>query len=155
MQTVFNKNRGVAIEGMIAYDKAGMVRSKLAEGAGLEYGLGCTLGTDKELQRKAFSAITEKFTGIILHEHTESGLQPVDKDGLSILEQGSIYVKVETAVAPGDAVHVRAIGTVGNPRTGGFRNIADGVNSIDISSVAKWETSAIAGGLAILTINLP
>ena len=154
MQTTFNERRDIAFEGILADSTNRKVTSKVAEGAGLEFGLGCTLGTDKALQRVALSAITDKFAGILVHEHTEEGVQPVDKDGISVLEQGSIYVKVEEAVVPGDSVFVRAV-AAGLERAGAFRKTQDGTDCIDISSVAKWETAAAAGGFAVLTINLP
>lgn len=154
MQTTFNERRDIAFEGILADSTNRKVTSKVAEGAGLEYGLGCTLGTDKALQRAPLSAITEKFAGILVHEHTEEGVQPADQKGISILEQGSIYVKVEEAVVPGEPVFVRAVAGVGE-RAGAFRKSADSTDCIDISSVAKWETAAAADGFAVLTINLP
>jgi|GEM_PF-6666581 len=154
MQTVFNERKEIAFEGMLADSSMRTVVSKYAEGAGLEFGLGVTLGTDKEKQRKALSLVADIFAGVIVHEHTEEGAQPADKEGISVLEQGKIYVKVEEAVAPGDPVFVRAVAE-GAERAGAFRKSQDATDCIDLSAYAKWDSVAGADGLAVLHINLP
>lgn len=152
-QNSYEVNMDIAFEGMLA-DSLGAkdAHSKSVEGAGLEFGLGCALGTNDD-QVKQLAAITDKFAGVLIHRHKEEGTLS-DKESVSVLRKGRIYVKVETAVVQGDAAHVRAIAP-GVEVIGAFRNSADGVNTIDLSGLATFKTSAAAGELAVLDINLP
>jgi len=62
-----------------------------------------------------------------------------------------MWVTVETAVTPASAVHVRRAGA-GNAGSA-FRATADAGDTLDVSTIAKFESSAPIGGLAVLAIN--
>lgn len=153
MQTTFNETRDIAFEGMISQSTPHKIISSVKEGTLLEFGLGCTYGTDKVKQRTSLAAITEKFAGVLVHEHTEEG-EILENRGISIMEQGDIYVTVEDAVDPTKGVFVRAV-AAGAERAGAFRGTADGTDTIDLSAYCKWSSVAGAGELAVLTLNLP
>lgn len=153
MQTTFSAERSKAFEGMIGQSTPHKIVSAVNEGTTLEYGLAATYGTNPDEQVKSLSAITEKISGVLVHEHREEG-ELLDKEGVSLMRQGEIWVKTEEAVVPGDAVFVRAV-AVDPERAGAFRKTADGTDTIDLSAHARWESSAGVGELALLSINLP
>ena len=66
---------------------------------------------------------------------------------------GRFWVRVEDAVDPGDPVRVRAV-VAGAEVKGAFRTAADSTDCIDISAFAKWLTSAGAGEMAEVWINM-
>lgn len=150
-QESYNVEMDVAFEGMLADSGRHDALSKVIEGAGLDFGLGCTYGTE-EGQIKALSAITDKFAGCIIHKHVEDGVL-VEKSAVSLMRKGRMYVKVEEAVAEGDPVHCRAIAP-GAEVVGAFRKSQDGVNTLEVKG-AEFRSSAAAGGLAIIDFNLP
>lgn len=151
-QLNYNVNMDVAFEGMLADAGDQDSLSKITEGAGLEFGLGGTFGTSDN-QIAPLAAITDKFMGVIMHHNCEGGVL-ADKEAVSVLRRGRIYVLVEEAVVKGDAAFVRAVAT-GPQRAGAFRKSADGVTTIDLTGKAEFVTSAAAGALAVLDINLP
>ena len=64
-------------------------------------------------------------------------------------------VIVEEDVTPDDDVFFRHSGAGASPEAiGRFRTDADTANADQVNS-ARWLTSAVAGGLAVLGINLP
>jgi hypothetical protein len=71
-----------------------------------------------------------------------------------ILTKGDIWVEVEEAVAPGDAVFYRHQASGGNTTIGRFRKTADTATATQISQ-ARWASSTTGAGLAVLTLNLP
>jgi|LULL01.1.fsa_nt_gb hypothetical protein len=151
-QLNYNVNMDVAFEGMLADSGKIDALSKITEGASLEFGLGCALGTSDN-QVAPLAAIADKFAGVVIHRHREEG-ELGDKVSVSVLRKGRIYVKVETDVQKGDAAFVRAV-AVDPERAGAFRNSADGTDTIDLTGKAEFVTSALAGELAVLDINLP
>jgi hypothetical protein len=71
-----------------------------------------------------------------------------------VLRKGRIFVRPEDAVTPTSEVHVRAVATVAEV-AGAFRGTNDGTtDTIDITGFAKWHTSAGAGEIAILEIDM-
>lgn len=77
-----------------------------------------------------------------------------------VCRRGRIWVRVEDAVSPGDAVRVRGVGggtngygTGGAEMVGAFRTAADSTDCTDISAFAKWRTSADAGELAVVEVD--
>ncbi len=151
-QLNYNVNMDVAFEGMLADSGKIDALSKITEGASLEFGLGCALGTSDN-QVAPLAAIADKFAGVVIHRHREEG-ELGDKVSVSVLRKGRIYVKVEEAVVKGDPAFVRAV-AAGAERAGAFRKSADGTDTIDLTGKAEFVTSADAGELAVLDINLP
>lgn len=77
---------------------------------------------------------------------------PVDS-AVCVLRRGRIYVEVEEDVTPDDDVYVRYSANGGNTQLGIFRTDADGSHALQITK-ARYMTSASAGGLAVVDINL-
>lgn len=103
------------------------------------------------------TAITELFAGVSLQTHkakpnTTGVAQYEINEAIPHIRKGRVWVYSETAVAPNQPVHMRALGT-GNP--GDFRNAADATNTMDVSAYARWVSVNAAAGLALLDINLP
>lgn len=73
---------------------------------------------------------------------------------VNVLEQGEVYVLVEDAVSAGGAAYFRHTANGGNTELGRFRSDADSSNA-DLLPNAHFKTSADAGGIAVLKINLP
>jgi len=150
-QTNYQVNFDKAFEGMLGDANHMDALSRVIEGANVLFGKAVTFGTNDN-QCKALSAISEKVAGIVIHKHIEEG-ELLEKDAVSLLRKGRIYVKVEEAVSPGDAVFVRAV-VAGAEEAGSFRASADSTDCIDISSKAEYLTSAEAGEFALVDINL-
>jgi hypothetical protein len=74
-------------------------------------------------------------------------------DPVPVLRRGRIYVTVEQAVTSDDLVYVRIIAS-GTYVRGGFRKDAD-TDKAARWTAANYVTSAAAGGVAVVEINLP
>lgn len=151
MQTNYNSEMSVGIEGMIADSGKIDAESAVIESGISTFGVAVTKGTG-DSQVKALSAITQKVRGLVLHQNVNDG---VIEAGLavSILRKGRAYVKVEEAVTKGDKVFVRAVAT-GLEVAGAFRKTQDGTDCIELVN-AEFVSSAAAGALAIVDLNLP
>ena len=114
---------------------------------------------------RAFGVLTAIVDGggtpTLVHALTTSG-EPdgvLVNDPANIMRQGSIWVRTEDAVTPASGVFVRITANAGvGTALGAFRGTADGGNTVDISTVARWATSSQGGGdntLAKLIVNLP
>lgn len=150
-QTNYQVNFDKAFEGMLGDANHMDALSRVIEGAGVLFGKAVTFGTNDN-QCKALSAITNKVMGVVIHKHVEEGVLAA-KEAVSLLRKGRIYVKVEEAVSPGDAVFVRAV-AAGAEEAGSFRASADSTDCIDISANAEYLSSAEAGEFALVDINL-
>ena len=97
--------------------------------------------------------------GVALHTHAvENALTGVNlgyepQSAVSILRRGRVYVQVEDAVVEGGAVYVRHVAGAGE-QLGAFRSDAD-TSDAGILPGASYRSSADAGGLAIVELNLP
>jgi hypothetical protein len=130
--------------------------------AALAFGIGVKKGAADDGVLN-LTAITDSFYGIIVYSPlfsqpdelnaTLGGLVPRAAH-FGLLRMGRVFVFTETNVTPASSVFLRAIGTGPNPLVGGFRGTADSTNTIDISAVASWRTTASAGSLAVLEIDL-
>lgn len=105
------------------------------------------------------TAITEAVRGFAVwsqryakpDELGDTGLKP--KVTFGILRMGRMIVKPEDGVDPTKSVFIRAVAT-GSEIPGSFRGTADGTDTIDISAVATWMSTASAGEPAVVEINL-
>lgn len=126
--------------------------------AEIPFGVMVKQGTDDD-DVKLLAAQADAIKGIVVFGQNFS--KPVQlgstglKPGISfgILRKGRIFVLTEDAVTPLSEVHVRAI-AVGAELKGAFRGTADGADTIDITGLAKWVTSAGVGEIAILEIDM-
>lgn len=128
--------------------------------AEIAFGLGVRRNTaDDSIRLLTTGLAVADFAGIVVHSQImfrpdalgSVGVKPMKTCGL--LRFGCIWVVTEDAVTLASAVFLR-IG--GASPIGGFRGTAatPGTDSVDISTVAKWLSSAGAGGVAKLEINL-
>lgn len=101
-----------------------------------------------------------KVAGVAVHNHgveqnkggvNNLGYEP--QSAMNVLRKGRIYVTVEDAVVKGGLPFVRFVAGA-SEQLGSFRSDADGSDAVALPD-ARYVTSASAGGLAIVEINLP
>lgn len=97
--------------------------------------------------------------GVVVFSHLYSKPTELGDDGLKpgvtadVLKRGRMVVIPEDAVTPASEVHVRH--TVnGATAKGAFRGTKVSSETLDITALARWETSADAGEPAVLWIDL-
>lgn len=105
------------------------------------------------------------FLGVLSRSHAVAPelLPSTDEDaGLpttqpgNVLRKGRMWVKVETAVTPASTVYFRHAAPGASPEAiGRFRANNDGGDATACPSGVRFLTSASAGSLAILEVNLP
>jgi len=119
-------------------------------------------GANEDLIKHPDAAISDLklIEGIVASTHAVESQRDGDapsypaQDSVNVLKKGYIWVAIEEDVAYGDPVHVR-ISAAGNEKLGAFRPSADGANTTDISSIARWTRGGLAAdGIAILELNL-
>jgi len=81
-----------------------------------------------------------------------SGTYPIG-DTVSVIRKGRVWVTVEEAVTPFDPVYVRYDTGTGSQK-GAFRASADSSTAALVTG-AKYRTTAGAGALVLVEINLP
>jgi hypothetical protein len=96
--------------------------------------------------------------GVVLHSHDaeEDDVSPVGVafgKTMSILRKGRCYVQVEDAVSKGGKVYVRFTAS-GSYVVGSFRSDTDSGKAAQLPN-ARYKTSATAGQLAEVELNLP
>lgn len=103
---------------------------------------------------------TNRALGVAVHTQAlEQALLNADNVGyplgstMSVLRKGRVWVRVEDAVVVGGQPYVRCIAGAGE-RLGAFRSDADGSDAGALPG-SRYKTSAGAGELAIVEINLP
>jgi len=160
-QTVYNSSPDAAFPGMVADNGLRDDRSFTNEGtAALKAGLMIVQGTDED-DGILPSSTGQDPIGVVLHFHnTDQDLasgEVVGKDSLGVVrKKGRVWVRVEEAIALGDAVYFRHTSGTGT-EIGAFRNDAD-TSTCDQVSNARWSRpSATYNGvlLAELELNLP
>jgi len=152
--------QGAAFAGMKGDSRYDMVSSVVAEGE-VGFGKFVSHGTDPEKQGLLPSTAAEITNpkvghGIALQSHgMESSLSGdpkyADKAMMSCLRRGSVYVKVEEAVALTDDVYVRY--AAGGDGLGSFR-ASDPGSAAAILPGAKYVKAAGAGELAKVEFNI-
>ena len=136
---------------------------------GTPFGVGMTEDTatagNDELAHAPKAAVdittAGKFAGIAVHSHAnEQAVLNANNVGyalasaMSIIRKGRVYVLVEDAVVKGGGVYCRYTGTTPFPQLGGIRSDGD-TSKAGLIPNARFETSADAGGIAVVSINLP
>lgn len=141
---------------------ATVATSQAAGGSGLEMGRMVARGSnDGEIRALTSTDTVSTVAGILIrtdanHFHKLENELPSDVDALArgktypVLYDGFIWVHCETAVTPSSTVHVRKSGS---GEVGAFRASASGADTIDVSSICTFETTAAAGALAKLRIR--
>lgn len=114
---------------------------------------------------KLITTTADLLAGVTVFSQNFNHNHQVDANGdivpgvfFGVLEEGDIFVLVEDAVTPASEVHVRAIiggtngyGAAGAENHGAVRGTADSTDCIDVTSIARFKTSADAGGIAVLS----
>lgn len=75
------------------------------------------------------------------------------RDCVSVLRKGRVYVQVEEAVTPASDVYIRHGADGAKTRIGGFA-ASSGTGLAQLSSGARWLSSASAEGFAVLELDL-
>lgn len=175
VQTSVSDAPSVAFAGLLVgtgHTLVGMVNAEAS--AEMPYGLAVAFkpsGSTHDQQATVFAAITDKVAGVVIksdvYDRTYTlsdgstagelgaiGLRPGAM--MNILRKGQVWVVCEDGCAPGDKLYVRAV--VGSPTNvefaGSLLNAADGVKTIDATVSGTWMTTAVAGGLAVLSLDL-
>lgn len=158
MSQLAYEEQGAALPGMKADSGFDDVASVVAEGA-VKFGYAVTRGTDLEKQGRV-PVLTGEVSDLTLVlgvalktqaiESSDSG-DPTyaDKNMMSVMKEGRVYVQVQDTVTTASAVFVRFAG--GNE--GQFRSDADGGDAVALPN-AKWVKGAGAGELAIVQLDL-
>ena len=160
MQTSYSINQGISQAGMLADLGNNDVVSKYdtLDSLGVAFGLGLAQGAADD-QVHLPSASTDKFVGIsVLVQHKEqqlgTGLVNYKQgDMISVLRKGRVWVQVDSAVVAGAPVFCRFAAGSGSV-LGSFRADADTGSASQVMG-SVFTSSAVAGGLAIVDINLP
>jgi hypothetical protein len=153
-------NMAPYLAGQLADSGRNDVLSKTSEEASAEipYGVMVAQGTADD-GVVLLAATTDVLVGVSVLSHDyavgvevgDTGYKP--KTTFGVLNVGRIAVLVEEAVTPASSVYVRAV-AAGAEVKGAFRDTADGTDTIDISSFARYVTSAGAGEIAIVDIDM-
>jgi hypothetical protein len=173
VQTSVSDAPSVAFEGLLVGTQHEIVGMKNAHAsAEIAWGMGVVFkaGANAEFEATLPALETDKFCGIVVKsdvydrtytladgstggELGTTGLKPGAM--MNVLRQ--IWARCEDGCAPGDKLWVRC--TVGSPAgteyLGSLNNADEGTEMIDATAVGTWLTTAAAGGLAILSLDLP
>lgn len=116
-----------------------------------------TGGASQATASATYSTV-DVFQGVSLLPAREQSLAGVveyaDTEAVNVVIKGRMWVKVEEAVTPASNVYVRHTASGANV-PGGFRASADTDKAFQVTSGARYLTSASAGGLAVLELNMP
>ena len=129
------------------------IRSYVAEGNDIGFGLGVMDGSDPEKQVKIFSSASGKFRGVALYATDASDLDNSnfeEYDAVPVFDQGVVWVYCEEAVNVGDSVRVRH--TNGVP--GAFCTTAI-TNETILLTGAEFRSDAASGTTAKLFLSPP
>lgn len=113
-----------------------------------------------ELAIRLPSASGSKLVGVLLHDQAhEQGSQVGLPTGLmaSVIAKGSVWMITEQAVTPADPVFARFALVTGSGTTPALGRVRKDVDTADAVAVpnARFLTSAAAGGLVMVELNLP
>lgn len=160
-QLTYSESAEDAFAGMLGDSGDNDIFSRAnGEGAAVEFGVAVTVGTDTFKQFELPDAGGDAILGVLAHRHTQdrallSGTEGLkDKEDGDVLRKGRIWVRVEEAVAPGEAVYFRHTASGPNTFLGRFRNDADTATATLVAN-ASWVKGSSGAGIALLDINLP
>jgi hypothetical protein len=161
-QTSYDLNMAAGQAGQKVNAMYDYVESKAAEGA-IPFGRAVVAGTDAEKQVAVASADTETFRGVALFTHSipqdmdqsatmgeelTDGAEYRDKDTVSVLRKGQVWVEVTADVTADEDAYVDVL-------TDGEEGKFTNVDTDNLSANGVFRTSADEGELAVLEINLP
>jgi hypothetical protein len=161
-QTSIKSSMDVAFAGMLADAAQARVDSKANGEASAEIPFGVAVAkgaTDNVVKLPA--ANTDKFDGVVVHDHSyvpgtngnlgTTGIK--SKGSINLLREGEVWVTVEEAVAPGDRGFFRYASGAGGTQKGAWRKSAVANETIDATAQTEFRSTAAANGLAKLYVN--
>ncbi len=137
------------------------IRTRVNVTNDMEFGRGVSVGVNDD-EVILPTNVAAAFAGVTHFSHsgsddtTQTGIPA--KTPANIKTKGRILVLVETAVTPASQVHMRHANAGASPEAiARFRATADGADTVRVDDVhsVKFESSAAAGGLAVLALNMP
>lgn len=94
------------------------------------------------------TAIADSIAGVVLKSDAFDGVSVSAKDAITLIKRGEVFVYCETACTKGASPHVRCLAN-GALEVGDVRNVADGVNTVELTSAVFSETLTGAGLVAL------
>ncbi len=153
----------VSFPGLIADARSCEVDSRFSEesATNIPFGVMVVRGTDEDngvlLPHTNAATAAPICAGVVVHGHDFSIDTELATDGLKpgvsfrVLRKGRVWVQVEEAVNPGDAVRFRAAAA---GQKGAFLKTASAGNTVNISKFAQWMSTVTAAGEALLEIDM-
>lgn len=157
-QTSFSNERAVAVAGLLGDSDSGKYARtyRNAEGAGIPFGVAVQLDSTGVISLPDSSGDDIRGITVFTHAHDNQSLADdlgiPDDDACTVLRRGTIWVVCEDGCDEGDSVFYRHTAS-GAEQLGALRTDADGTDATQISG-AEFLTTASAGGLALVSINL-
>lgn len=153
VQLSYDPSMAIAQAGQPVDSRPILIVSRAAEGT-IPFGKALMDGTSVGKQVKVMTDKTKAFRGIALFSHEKHTPRTgdsayEDKDAISVVRKGYVYVPVTEAVAAGDRAYVDCSNADATKR-GSFCKTA--TNNVDTGTT--FCTAAKAGGFAGLEINL-
>lgn len=163
-QTTYLAAHPVGLAGALVDASENDVISRiLSDATSIPFGVGLKEGTTGGTNCAVPAAAGARIIGVALrtdnyeNRSLTTTLAIAQKDVVSVLRRGRVWVLVEQDVVVGDDVFVRHTARLTNTQLGGFRTDADTASSVDYAAVlanARFVSAASAGGLAQLEIDL-
>ena len=148
-QTSYSIRQGKAYAGLIYAQAPHDIVSRAVEtAAGVAFGVAVTRGTDADKQ--IVPAASADFLGITIRSLEKEGgtagaIQWNAKETAGVMRSGYIWAVCPTGCVPGDAVNYA-------DGTGVLDSGAAGASSTSLDG-ASWETTAVAGELAVVRLS--
>jgi len=160
-QTSISTTMALAYAGLLADSGFHDVISRVNGEASAEIRFGAMVAQDTaDDECDLLAADTDKPIGVVVHSHAydkpndlgDTGLKP--KAMVNVLRKGRIWVPVEEAVVAMDPVFVRHTVADSGSFQGAFRKSDDNNETIDLTGVARFLTSASASGFAVVEVDM-
>lgn len=158
-QTSYDLVPAKAFAGMLAdltdNDVVSLVNAQAAD---IPFGVAIANGAS-ELKGELPNNMGDFIRGIAVHSHAYDNASLSNANGvpdkamINVLRRGRVWAICEDGCSPEGDVFVRIAANGGNTQLGRLLGADDGANAGKLVG-AVWKTTALAGGLAIVEINL-
>lgn len=153
-QTSYSVNQGVGASGQIANSAPHTVLTWNNPTDEIKYGRMVAKVSGDENGIKLPTSGSDVMVGIAVRELNRATADKYAvKEAVAVLKRGLIWAEVEETVTADDAVFVRFATGAGGSEKGIFRNDADTASAVAVPN-ARFITGAVAGGFAIVDLNL-
>lgn len=173
VQTTYTVAPPAAYAGMLADDTENDIMTMVNAESSLSMPFGIVVAFSSssplaDTDAKLPSASLTRLAGIVVHEHDVersfslpdgSTAGELDSTGykvgaaMSVLWRGTIWVKVQQAVVPGDRLFVCKTANAVYTAAGQIGNADESTNTIDASAIGRFISTAAAGGFAKLQVD--